>query len=56
MDSITPFFSPNSTLGATSDQDEPDSGISFYLSHLHNSNSEDFNSFQFINKNLLLLK
>ena len=56
MDPVTTFFAPNSTLGVTSDQDEPDSGVSFYLSHLHHSNLENFNSFQFINKNLLLSK
>lgn len=57
MDPITPFFSPNSTLGVTSDQDEPDSGISFYFSYYsHIQNIEDCNSFQFINKNHLSSK
>ena len=56
MDPITPFFSPDSTLGVTSDQDEPDSGISFYFNHSHIQNVGDFNSLPFTNKNLLLSK
>ena len=56
MDLVTPFFSPNSTLGVTSDQDEPDSDISFYFTYSHIQNVEDFNSFPFTNKKLLLSK
>ena len=56
MNTVTTFFPPNSTLGVIADQDEPDSGISFYFAHRHHSHLEYFSPFQRINKSLLLSK